>query len=116
MAIRIVEEGPENLEDYGKVSIAFEVKSRLRVDLVDEKGMGGVRLTEKPVDPPWVKDYEAEAGERPIRWRRWDLSNWGFCATYDAEQRVGGAVVAFDTEDVNFLEAGRILPPSGTFV
>ena len=103
MNLKIVEEQPEALEEYGTVSIAFEVQTVLRIVLVGESGLGGITLIEEKVAAPYVKDYDCEEG--PVRWRaRWDLSNWGILSAFVGRERVGGAVVAFDTEEVDFLE------------
>ncbi len=65
----------EVLSEYGQVSIAFEVKSRFRVEHVAD-GLGGIRLVEETVKSPYIKDYDQPDG--PERWTRrsWDLSNW----------------------------------------
>jgi ribosomal protein S18 acetylase RimI-like enzyme len=103
MDLSIVEQPvtAETLAAYATVSIAFSVESQLRVDLID-RGLGGVGLTEEPVEPPWVKDYDVT--EAPARWADWwDLSNWTIFAASDGEQRVAGAVMAWNTPGVNFL-------------
>jgi GNAT superfamily N-acetyltransferase len=103
-AIQIVEEGVESLTAYGEVPISFTVTSRLRVDPIDA-GLGGFRLTQEPIDPPWLKDYDAIRGEGPIRWsRRWDLTNWGIISARIDDRRVGGVVVAWNTPGVTMLE------------
>src|SRR5438105_15682629 len=100
MMLEIVEETPPALADYAKISIAFRVESRLRVELIDN-GLGGIRLIEEKVDAPYTKDYDAIRGEGPTRWaKRWDLSNWGILSAFDGAQRVGGAVVASNTPGV----------------
>ena len=109
MTDEIVEQGPDDLEEYGKVSIAFDVKSKFRVDPVDGTGLGGFQFIEEPVNPAWTKDYDAEKDEGPTRWRRWNLSNWGFCAAFEGDQRIGGAVVAFNTEGVDSLQGRKEL-------
>ena len=54
-------------------------------------GLGGLRLVEEEVVPPWVKDYDAFEEEGPARWgRRWDLRNWVVLAAFDKGNRVGG--------------------------
>ncbi len=65
MDIRIREESLDVLPEYGQVSIAVEVKSRFRVELVSH-GLGGIQLVEKPVDPPYIKNYDHAGG--PERW------------------------------------------------
>ena len=101
MSIRYVQESTDVLSDYGNVSIAFTVRTKFLVEAV-ERGLGGWRLTEVPVDPPYVKDYDAQ--EEPTRWLRWDTSNWRIVSAYDGDRRVGGAVVAWDTPGVHMLE------------
>ena len=103
-SVQIVEEGVESLVAYGEVPIAFNVTSRLRVDTIDA-GLGGLRLTQEPVDPPWLKDYDGIRGEGPIRWsRRWDLTNWGIISAQIDGRRVGGVIVAWNTPGVTMLE------------
>ena len=103
MQITVVEESPDSLESYASVSIAFTVLSRLRVEPI-ESGLAGISISEETVELPYVKDYDAIKGEGPTRWRRWDMSNWGILAAYVDGQRVGGAVLARNTEGVNMLE------------
>ena len=42
MNFRIQEESPDVLSEYGQVPIALEVKSRFRVELIDN-GLGGIQ-------------------------------------------------------------------------
>ena len=85
------------------VPIAFEVNSRFRVEVVSN-GLGGLRLIEEKVDPPYVKDYDEPDG--PERWSRrsWDLSRWIFLGAYREQNRIGGAIVAFHVDDMNYCE------------
>ena len=107
MSVTVSEAPIAALPELGGVSIAFEVRQRLEIAEVDD-GLGGFRLTEKPVDPPYVKDYDAIEGEGPGRWaRRFDVSNWGLFLARDAERCIGGAVVALRTPGVHMLE-GRL--------
>jgi hypothetical protein len=69
MAIKILEETIDALEDYSRVPIAFLVERRFRVESVD-KGLGGFLLVEEKVHPPYVKDYDSDKGEGPTRWRK----------------------------------------------
>ena len=102
MAFEILEERPDILPEYGRVSIAFEVKTVFRVELI-ERGLGGVKLTEEVLDKPFIKGYDEH--ENPFDWaNRFDLSNWGFLSAFDGERRVGGAVIAWKTSEVNMLE------------
>lgn len=102
--MRITEELITGLGLHGEVPIALLVEHVLDVALVEE-GLGGVVMSERPVEVPWVKDYDAIDGERPTRWAtRFDVTNWGLISAHDAGRRVGGAVVAFDTARVSMLE------------
>ena len=102
--MKIVEEPLSMLAEYGEVPIAFEVSSRFRLDPVD-RGLGGIGLVEEPVDPPYVKDYDTTSEEGPARWlRRWDTSSWGMLAAYEGPRLVGGAVLVWQTANVNMLE------------
>jgi GNAT superfamily N-acetyltransferase len=77
---------------------------------VRDGGLGGLVLSERKLDAPYVKDYDAYEGERPTQWaERFDVSNWGLIGAYADDARVGGAVVAFDTKGVNMLEGRRDL-------
>jgi GNAT superfamily N-acetyltransferase len=106
MDLRIVEEPATEgtLAAHAETSIAFRVDAQLRVELV-EGGLGGIRLTEEPVSPPWVKDYDANEAEGPTRWaKQWDLRNWSALTAFDGQTRAGGAVMAYNTEGLWFLQ------------
>lgn len=95
-----------DLDRHGEISVAFEVKSALEVELIEE-GLGGLRLAERAVDEPWVKDYDALDGG-PARWAaRFDVRNWGLIGAYEEDRRIGGAVIAFDTPGVEMLRGRR---------
>src|SRR3954471_17360803 len=103
MTTTIREEGPEALAAYAAVPIAFRVRSRLRVEWVDN-GLGGIRLCEEAVDPPCVKDYDAVAGS-PTEWgRRWDVSGWGIFVARDGREPVGWVAVAHRTPGPYLLD------------
>jgi GNAT superfamily N-acetyltransferase len=104
MEIKIVEETPESLPEYEKISIAFRVETYFRVELL-ENGLGGARLFEEAVEKPYIKNYDDHAEDRPTSWtRRFDLSNWGILSAFDGERRVGGAALAWNTPEVFMLE------------
>jgi GNAT superfamily N-acetyltransferase len=49
---------------------------------------------------PYIKDYDSLSGG-PLGWQqRWDMSQWGILAAYEGERRVGGAVIAWKTDDL----------------
>ena len=102
--VRIAEEPIGSLGLHGEVPITFLVERVLDVTLV-EGGLGGVMMSERPVEVPWLKDYDAIMGEGPTRWpSRFDVTNWGLISAHQAGRRVGGAVVAFNTVGADMLE------------
>ena len=107
MKITIDEISPDCLSEYARIPIAFEVKSRLEVELVDG-GLGGMLFHETPIIP-YIKNYDAY-GELPTDWpKRFDVTNWGFFLAKGDGQPFGAAAVAFDTTCVFMLEARRDL-------
>jgi GNAT superfamily N-acetyltransferase len=101
--IEIAEIGPDRLDVYAEVSIAFRVSAVLQVELVD-RGLGGMLLREQIVTPPYEKDYDALDGG-PLDWlRSFDLTHWGFLLASDGGRPVGGATIAYRTPDVRMLE------------
>jgi GNAT superfamily N-acetyltransferase len=97
----------ERLRDYGRIPIAFEVRSVLDCSAIDG-GLGGIALAERAVETPYVKDYDAIAGNGPERWlERFDTARWGLLLAGDGGTPVGGAVIAYDAPDVELLEGRR---------
>lgn len=104
MNVKIIEETPDVLRDYEKISIAFSVETFFRVELI-ENGLGGVKLIEEKVSNPFIKDYDAiEDNEISLTGERFDLSNWGILSAFDDGKRIGGAIVAWKTPEVLMLE------------
>ena len=102
--IEIREEPPSALADYARVPIAFEVRERLAVHLVDS-GVGGVELRRERVEAPYIKDYDAGPADHPTAWpARFDLTRWGILSAWTDGARAGGAVVAHDEPGVDLLE------------
>jgi len=94
--------GPECLAAYATVPISFWVRRELAVELVD-RGLGGIRLVEQPVEPPYLREYDRD--ETPLDWPgSFDLSNWAFFLADDPEAPAGAAAVAHNTPGVNMLE------------
>ncbi len=104
MNVQICEIGLDNLAEYATIPCAFEVRSVLEVELVDG-GMGGMRLVEKVISPPYVKDYDAYEDGPPQAWpRQFDMGNWGVLLARAGQKPVGGAAIAYNTAGVNMLE------------
>ena len=109
MNMEIIEESINAAEELARVPIAFNVESVFDV-LPRGGGLGGLMLSERRVAVPYVKDYDAMEGESPKQWAvRFDVSNWGLIGARSDGVRVGGAVIAFNTEGVNMLEGRRDL-------
>jgi GNAT superfamily N-acetyltransferase len=105
MTFRIIEESPDLLPEYEKISIAFRVESRFRIELL-LNGLGGVRFIEEAVAEPYFKDYDKY--ESPSQWPlRWDISSWGMLAAFAGERRVGGAAVVWNTPELDMLRYSK---------
>jgi len=105
MSLEIRQETPTPgaLGEHGTISIAYVVDRILKLTIADG-GLGGLSLTETPVADPYVKDYDAIAGEGPASWaERFDLSHWRLIGAYRDGARVGGAAMAFRTADLRML-------------
>ena len=109
MTIELAEEPITTLPEYARIPIGFTVDRVLDVTArVD--GPGGFVFSERRLDVPYEKDYDALDGEGPLQWpRRFDLSNWALFTARVATRRVGGATVAFDTPELTMLEGRRDL-------
>lgn len=104
MDCRIVEEPLALLDRHYQLPIAFHVDRRLEVVPIDG-GLGGIAFRERAVERPYIKDYDTFDEDGLAEWTaRWDLSKWGLLAAFDRDQRVGGLVLAFDTEGLEMLE------------
>lgn len=103
MTFKIIEDAPDVLPEYEKISIAFRVESRFRVEL-SENGLGGIKLTEEPVTP-YVKDYDEHENYRPSQWaKRFDMSGWGILSAFEGKKRVGGAAIVCNSPEIEMLE------------
>ncbi len=109
MDMEIVEESITVAPELARIPISFEVESVFDVS-APGGGLGGLILSERRLDTPYVKDYDTAEGEHPSQWAvRFDVSNWGLIGAHSNGVRVGGAVVAFNTAGVNMLEGRRDL-------
>jgi GNAT superfamily N-acetyltransferase len=109
VTIEIAEEPMTALAEYARVPIVFTVDRVFDVMGRDDPP-GGFVLSERHLDVPYDKDYDAIAGEGPLQWpRRFDLSKWALFTAWSATRIVGGAAVAFDTPGLTMLEGRRDL-------
>ena len=101
--VEVAGEPAAALADYASIPIVFEVRSVLDVSAPD--GGSGYVLTERRLDTPYLKDYDAVPGEHPSGWpRRFDVSSWGLLAARLEGRRVGAAAVAVRTPGLDLLE------------
>jgi GNAT superfamily N-acetyltransferase len=109
VTIDVSVESISGLEEYARVPIAFEVRRVLDVR-VEDSGLKRFVFSERIVNIPYVKDYDSLDGHGPTCWpRRIDVSNWGLFVARVEGERVGGAVVAFDTVGLTMLDGRRDL-------
>jgi GNAT superfamily N-acetyltransferase len=102
--VKVVRLDSSALHTYADVSIEFEVRSKVRLDvLVESSGMNWI---EEPVEP-YGKNYDLVLSEHPRSLEtRFDTSNWGIFGANLAERQIGGAIVAARSSDFDML-AGR---------
>ncbi len=104
ISIEVVEHLAVDLAEYARIPIAYEVRQIFDV-VAAAKGLGGLMIMERSLEDPYLKDYDAMAGEGPLTWpRRFDLSNWRLFMARVGDRRVGGAAVVLDAPDVEMLE------------
>ena len=109
MTIEIAEEPMTALPEYARVPIVFTVDRVLDVTARGDDP-AAFELSERRLEVPYEKDYDACDGEGPLQWaRRFDLSNWALLTARAATRIVGGAAVAFDTPGLTMLEGRRDL-------
>lgn len=105
--VRIVREGVDKLAEYEAVPIAFDVHSRLSLPALK---IG--RFVEDPIEP-FVKDYDASEPDRPTSLpARLGANRLVVLSAYQNDDRVGGAILYFPSEDEAQLIDLRIRPES----
>lgn len=109
MTFQVTEEPMTTLPEYARVPMIFTVDRVLDVTNRSD-GPDGFALSERRLEVPYEKDYDAIAGEGPLQWaRRFDLSKWALFTARFTTRIVGGAIVAFDTPAITLLEGRRDL-------
>jgi hypothetical protein len=97
MTIAVTEEPMTALPEYTRVPMIFTVDRVLDVTSRSDRP-GEFAFSERLLEVPYEKDYDAIAGEEPLQWaRRFDVSKWALFMARIATGIVGGATVAFDT-------------------
>jgi GNAT superfamily N-acetyltransferase len=109
VTIEIAEEPPTALAEYARIPIAFTVDRVLDV-AVHAEAPDRFIFSERELDRPYVKDYDAIDGEGPLNWpRRFDLSSWTLFVARLAGHRVGGAAVTLGSPGLTPIEGQRDL-------
>ena len=103
MQIEIAQEGPEQLDEYARVSIDFVVTDVFDASAIEALSRGENAQTAR-LSAPYRKDYDACVGERPTDWpAHFDVAGWVFLAAYLHDRRVGGAAVVMRDPNVELL-------------
>jgi GNAT superfamily N-acetyltransferase len=103
--MRIVQENVDKLDGYESVSIAYEITSRLRLDILRSCG----EVVADPI-PPRHKDYDDCPEDRPTALStRFDTRNWAAFSAWEDDRRVGGTIVARDSPGCDMLEGRKDL-------
>lgn len=109
MTFVLARESMAVIPEYARVPMTFTVDRVLDVTNGDDRS-DRFELSERRLEVPYEKDYDAIAGEGPLQWaRRFDLSQWALFTARFANRIVGGATVAFDTPGLTLLEGRRDL-------
>ena len=104
--MEIIEAPFSRLDEFARISIAFEVRSVFEPVLL-ENGLGGIRLEERPVTA-YQKDYDEI--DPPSSWPvRFDVSNWRLLLATGAGQLLGGAAMAWNTPGASMLDGRQDL-------
>ena len=97
------------LPEYARIPMVFTVDCVLDVTARID-GPAGFVFSERRLEVPYQKNYDAIDGEGPLNWfRRFDLSHWALFTARIGTRRVGGATVARDTPGLTMLEGRRDL-------
>ncbi len=100
--MEIIQIRPEQLDGYAHIPMKITVSSILHIEAM-EKGLGGLKMTEKYLAKPYIKDYDEN--ETPLDWHKhFCLDNWGIFLIEEKGHYFGGAAVATKTPAVNMLE------------
>lgn len=87
------------LAEHARISTAFRVARAFEVR--NETRNARPVLEERAVAAPYIKDYDAIPGNAPADWLvRFDTSHWTLFSAWLAGERVGGAVVARRTPEL----------------
>lgn len=102
--IKLVIEEPVNkvLKEYSNISIKYIVDSIYRLEWKNN-GLGGIMLVEESIEP-YCKNYDSIDDNPGLLINEFNLKNWTVVSAFDGDIRIGGAIIAYNTEGVNMLE------------
>lgn len=104
MNFKIIEETVDILPEYENVSIAYLVETIFHTELF-ENGLGGIKLIEKKLKTPFIKDYDAIEDDKPSKWhKKFNIENWEILSAFDGEERIGGAAIAWKMPEIESCE------------
>lgn len=110
MSIVVIREPLSALQEHGRISTAFRVDHRF---VPGPEGSGLESLVLEPVEPPYVKDYDRDAGHGPEGWpERSGATDWGVFGAFEDSIRIGGALVGANGPDTDWpggCENGAVL-------
>ena len=102
--IEIREVPVSQLSFLSSVSIAFEVNSILDIHSSENQAEKWI-INEHKITAPYVKEYDSVSENHPMDWQQqFDMTNWGLIYAFHCEERIGGALIAFQTPGVDMLE------------
>lgn len=101
--IDIIEEPMTALDEYSRIPCSFIISRMMEVRELDG-GIGGLSLAEKDIASPREENYDLFP---PSKWTEWfDLSSWVVISAFSAGVRVGGCVLAYESDVVKELGGG----------
>jgi len=100
--IKIIEENTDILNEYSKISIEFKVESEYKIKLI-ENGLNGINFNEEMVSSYW-KNYDSKEHNPSLFSDQLNLENWQVISAFDNNHRIGGALIAYNTDGVHMLE------------
>lgn len=93
----------ETLTEYSSIPMIYEAKDMLSIELIDN-GIGGIIFHEKVIATPFIRDFDALEGEKPVRWvKNFNTANWVLFLAREEGVPLGGATVVTRTPEVNML-------------
>ncbi len=102
--IEIREVPVSQLEYLSSISIAFKINSILDI-CPSETHQGEWNIYQNELHSPRVKNYDAISENHPLDWaEQFDMTNWGLLYAFNNNERIGAALIAFNTPGVDMLE------------